>query len=106
MPPKSKSSAWPIVRIQESPEIATELLPQLLREINDRQWQCVLQILVEAKLKAEGMLRNDAIFESPGKVAFYTGWLAYSDYVIESFKGLREQRLPAREERRPGPEEF
>ena len=106
MPPKPKSSEWPIIRIQENPEIATELLPQLLREINDRQWQCVLQILVEAKLKAEGMLRNDAIFESPGKVAFYTGWLAYSDYVIESFNGLREQRRPPQEERHLGPEDL
>jgi hypothetical protein len=102
-----RNNAWPIVRIVErSEEIASEQIPSVLREINDRQWQCVTQILVEAKLKAETMLRNDTIFAEPGRVAFYTGWLAYSDYVLSELERLREQPLTAEIARQPGPEDL
>jgi len=94
----------PIVRILEVAEYPLELIPQILREINDRQWGCVLQLLVEAKIKAESMLRNDSVFDSPGKVAFYSGWIAYSDYVLSSLETLRSQQAEIGGGPRPGPE--
>ena len=103
---QKQPSPWPIVRIQEPPEIPAEILPQILREINDRQWGAILQILIEAKFKAESQLRNDAIFSEPGRVAFYTGWLAYSDYIIGCLDGLRQEPSAALEQRQPGPEDF
>lgn len=94
------STQVPIVRIQETQEVSPEQIPQLLAEINERQWGSVLSILIEAKLKAESMLRNDQVFDSPGRVAFYQGWVAYCDYIISSLETLRtEVRTPE-----PGPE--
>jgi len=98
--PSKSSIPVPIIRILETPEFEPELLPQILREINDRQWHAVLQVLIEAKFKAEAMLRNDEVFSQPGKVAYYQGWVAYADYILSSFEGLRNH-VP---EPRPGPE--
>jgi hypothetical protein len=94
----------PVVRILDTPELEPEQIPDVLREINDRQFGCVLQVLVEAKFKAEAMLRNDSVFAEPGKVAFYQGWVAYADYVIGSLQGLRSRPVQERPEREPGPE--
>ena len=94
----------PVVRILDTPELAPEQIPDVLREVNDRQFGCVLQVLVEAKFKAEAMLRNDEVMGSHGKVTFYQGWVAYADYVIGSLQGLRSSAVPERPEREPGPE--
>lgn len=94
----------PVVRLLETPEIAPEQIPEILREINDRQFGTVVQVLVEAKYKAEAMLRNDEIMDSPGKVTFYQGWVAYADYVIGSLQGLRQRPVLERPEQRPGPD--
>jgi hypothetical protein len=94
-----------VVRVLEAPELEPEVLPSVLREINPRQWAGIIQVLIEAKYKAESMLRNDAIFESPGKVSFYQGWVAYADYLIGSLETLREAeplQMPAEPE--PGPD--
>lgn len=99
-------SRWvkvPVVRLLEVPEFAEEQLPEILREINERQWNAVLQVLIEAKYKAEAMLRNDEVMDSHGKVAFYQGWVSYSDYIIGSFNRLRTQQTPERERAREGP---
>jgi len=94
----------PIVRILDVAEYPRELIPQILREINDRQWGCVLQLLVEAKTKAESMLRNDSVFDSPGKVAFYHGWAVYSDYILGQLEELRSEETKIQGGPRPGPE--
>jgi hypothetical protein len=94
----------PVVRILDTPELEPEQIPDVLREINDRQFGCVLQVLVEAKFKAEAMLRNDEVMSSHGKVTFYQGWVAYADYVIGSLQGLRSRPAQERPEREPGPE--
>lgn len=94
----------PIVRIVDRAEFTPEVLPQVLREINDRQWGAVQQVLIEAKYKAESMLRNDSVFEKPGLVAFYQGWTVYADYVISSLDTLRSQRSEIHAGPEPGPE--
>jgi hypothetical protein len=94
----------PVIRILDGPELEPEVLPQVLREINERQWNGVRQVLVEAKYKAEALLRNDEVMNSTGKVTYYQGWVAYADYVIGSLEGIREQ-VPARQAGpEPGPE--
>lgn len=104
-PPKQRdlSAQVPVVRILETQELSPEQVPQLLCEINDRQWASVLSILVEAKFKAESMLRNDQVFDSPGRVAFYQGWVAYCDYIISSLETLRTQVRTAEPGPEPGP---
>jgi len=94
----------PIVRIVERADFAPELLPQILREINDRQWGAVQQVLIEAKFKAESMLRNDNVFEKPGLVAFYQGWSVYADYVISGLETLRSKPSEFHPGPEPGPE--
>jgi hypothetical protein len=97
--------AVPVVRLSEGPELAPEVLPQVLREINPRQYAAIIQVMVEAKYKAEAMLRNDAVFDSPGKVSYYQGWVAYADYLIGSLEVLRTQEpLEVGPEPEPGPE--
>ena len=75
----------------EAPNVAPELVPDLLREINNRQFGAVLEVLIEAKFKAEAMLRNDAVFDSIGRCAYYQGWVTYADYVISSLQRLRSE---------------
>ena len=94
-----------MVRILDGPELGNEELTQVLREINDRQWAAYRQVLIEAKFKAEAMLRNDAIFDSHGKVTYYQGWVAYADYVISSFEALRERSSEPEPELHAGPPE-
>lgn len=95
----------PVVRVVDSIEFLPEVLPSVLREINERQWAAVKQVLIEAKYKAESMLRNDAVFDSPGKVSYYQGWVAYADYVISSLESLRAESGPEQaSEPEPGPE--
>jgi hypothetical protein len=95
----------PVVRILEAPELEPEVLPSVLREINERQWAAINQVLIEAKYKAESMLRNDAVFESFGKVSYYQGWVAYADYLISSLASLRAAApIEMLQEPEPGPE--
>jgi hypothetical protein len=105
VPAKNSTPLVPVIRILESPELEPETLPSVLREINDRQWAAIAQVLIEAKYKAESMLRNDAVFDSPGKVSYYQGWVAYADYVIGSLEGLRAQEpVIVLNDPEPGPE--
>lgn len=98
----------PVVRIVEveAPTVSPDLLPSLLREINQRQWAAVLEVLLEAKMKAEAVLRNDAVFDSLGRSHFYQGWVAYADYVIGSLVRLREEQTPGQEQPHPGPDDL
>jgi hypothetical protein len=89
----------------ETPELEPDVLPSVLREINNRQWAALIQVLVEAKYKAESMLRNDSVFDSPGKVSYYQGWVAYADFLLGSLETLRAQESARDfEEPMPGPE--
>lgn len=112
MPSKSSVpiKAPRLVRIVEveAPTISPDLVPELLREINDRQFGAVLEVLIEAKFKAEAMLRNDAVFDSLGRCTYYQGWVAYADYVISNLERLRaaQGEVAQEEERHPGPDDL
>lgn len=88
----------------DTEELELDELVSVLREINDRQWAAYRQVLVEAKFKAEAMLRNDQVYEYPGKVAHYNGWVAYSDFVISNLESLRSKQFEPEAELHPGPE--
>lgn len=95
----------PVVRILDNlPEVEEHLRPQILREINDRQWSCVRDVVIEAKYKAEELLRNDEVFKDPGKVAFYLGFAAYADYTLASLELLRRKPTEVHPGPEPGPE--
>jgi hypothetical protein len=110
MPQRSKSNPFgtfyqvPVVHFVETPDIAPEQIPQILREINERQFAVVIQVLAEAKYKAEAMLRDDSVMNSHGRMAFFLGWGAYADYVISSLETLRTQPARERAEMEAGPE--
>ena len=106
MPPRKSNlgAQVPVIRFVETPELSSDQIPDVLREINDRQWGCVLQVLFEAKYKAEAMLHNDEVMNQHGKVAFYQGWIAYANYILGSLAGLRAQQTLEIDEPREGPE--
>jgi hypothetical protein len=104
VPLKSEFVPVPVVRILEQPELAEDELRQVLREINDRQFNAVLQILLEAKLKAEAMLRDDSVMVSPGRSSYFMGWVCYSDYTLAELIRLRSRPEVERSSLEPGPE--
>jgi hypothetical protein len=79
----------PIVRVQEQKELPGSELVSVLREMNPRQWQATSQLLIEAKYKAESMLRDPSVIASPSQMAYYVGWVTYADFVLGSFEQLR-----------------
>jgi len=94
----------PVVRVIEAPDLDQDQVPGLLKEINNRQWLAYREVLLEAKFKAESMLRNDAVMKDHGLVTFYNGWVAYADYVIGSLEAIRNQTSPNITQQHPGPE--
>jgi hypothetical protein len=81
--------AVPIVRVQEQKEMPGQELVSVLREMNSRQWQATSQLLIEAKYKAESMLRDPTVIANATQTAYYVGWVTYADFVLSSFETLR-----------------
>jgi hypothetical protein len=79
----------PIVRVQEQKEMPGAELVSVMRELNPRQWQATSQLLIEAKYKAESMLRDPGVIASATQTAYYVGWVTYADFVLSSFEQLR-----------------
>jgi len=87
----------PLVVVQLKDDLAEypfEQLPSVLSEIDIRHWRAVRQILIEAKLKAEVQLRNDAVIKDAQLSAYYQGWVNHADYVLANFEGLRAGEMP------------
>jgi hypothetical protein len=76
-------------------EVPQTEIPGVLREIDDRHWNVVRQLLVEAKLRAEMQLRNDEIIKNPSLASHYQGWVNYADYVLGSLESLRSGEVPS-----------
>ena len=93
--------AVPVVRVQEQKEMPGAELVSVLREMNPRQWQATSQLLIEAKYKAESMLRDPQVVSNPGQLAYYTGWVTYADFVLSSFEQLRAGDAAGRPEEEP-----
>jgi hypothetical protein len=79
------------VRIVEGPQVEPEEIPSVLRELNDRQFSAVREVLIEAKFKAAAQVRDEKVISDYGKLAYYSGWGAYADYVLASLEELRER---------------
>jgi hypothetical protein len=85
-----RPEAVPVIQIvEDKEEIPFEKLASVLQEINKRQWQAVRQVLIEAKLKAEQVLRQDNVVKDPQQCAYYVGWLNYANYILANAEGLR-----------------
>lgn len=70
-------------------EFPFEKLSELLQEIDARHWGVIRQLLIEAKIKGESMLRSDQVISNPGMLAYWSGCVNYADYVLANFEGLR-----------------
>jgi hypothetical protein len=94
--PESNASS-PIVIVASDPlgEVPQSEIPGILAEIDDRHWNVVRQLLVEAKLRAEMQLHNDEILKNPALASHYQGWVNYADYVLGSLEALRSGEVPA-----------
>src|SRR5215471_17146487 len=80
----------PVVQVRgDEEEISSEELGDVLREIDNRHWGAVRQLLIEAKMKAEACLRNDDIISNPSLSAYYQGQLVQCDYILANLEGLR-----------------
>jgi hypothetical protein len=80
----------PVVQVVDNiDELAFEQLSGVLAEIDKRHWGAIRQVLIEAKLKAEAMLRGEDIIKQPQLCAYYQGWVNYADYILANFEGLR-----------------
>jgi hypothetical protein len=88
----------PIVRVQEGKEMPGQELVNVLRELNPRQWQATSQLLIEAKYKAEAMLRDPVVIANAQQTAYYVGWVTYADFVLSSFETLRAGDAEGRSE--------
>src|SRR4029077_14844061 len=85
-----RPEAVPVVQVVDSlEELSFEQLPGVLAEIDPRHWGAVRQVLIEAKLKAEAMLRSEEIIKQPQLSAYYQGWVNYADYLLANLEGLR-----------------
>ena|SRR4249920_125957 len=87
--PESAPAAVVAQVVDAEPDFDYEQLPSILAEIDGRHWKALRQILIEAKLKAEAQLRNDEIIKSSQLTTYYQGWVAYADYILANFEGLR-----------------
>jgi|SRR5215469_13144678 len=77
------------VKVYEQPELDGKSLADAMRDLPPRQWQAILQLLIEAKYKSEALLRDEKVASDHGRLAFLVGFAAYADYVIASFEAFR-----------------
>jgi hypothetical protein len=90
-----RPEAIPVVQIVDDiDELAFEKLPGVLAEIDKRHWGAIRQVLIEAKLKAEAMLRGDDVIKNTQLSAYYQGWVNYADYILANLEGLRAGDVP------------
>jgi hypothetical protein len=91
-----RPESTPVVQVGDvGEEVPFEKLFSLLREIDDRHWSVVRQILIEAKIKGESMMRSDQVIQNPGLLAYWAGAVNYADYVLANFEGLRSGEFEA-----------
>jgi hypothetical protein len=99
--PETQPSVVPVVQVTDDVDIPFEEIPNVLQEIDLRHWSAVRQILIEAKLKAEAMLRSDDVIKNVQLSTHYQGWVNYADYCLANLEGLRagligpDENLPA-----------
>jgi hypothetical protein len=89
--PESNPTLSPIVVVTSDAlhEVSQAEIPGVLREIDDRHWSVIRQLLIEAKIQSEMQLRADQILSNPALVAHYQGWANCSDFILGSLEALR-----------------
>ena len=87
---RPEEGVTPAIQIgQVDEELPLTKLSELLREIDDRHWRVIRQLLIEAKVKGEAMMRSDDVISNPGLLAYWNGCVSYADYALANFEGLR-----------------
>jgi hypothetical protein len=91
-----------LVIVHEDAELSPEELLNALRDLPPKGYQAVKQMLLEAKYKAESLLRDEAAASDHGRLAYLAGFASYADYVLAN---LETWRNTPHEEDFPEPEE-
>jgi len=87
----------PVAQIVESAEeVSFQEITGILQEIDDRHWNVVRQLLIEAKLRAESLLTREDVIGGP-LATYYIGWLNHANYVLANLEGLRSGMLVSEE---------
>jgi hypothetical protein len=87
--PQPEEVTQPVVHVSvEREDLPEDELVEIFRSFSPSQWRAIRQLLVEAKTKSETMVRDDSVVGSHGKLAFHSGMVAYSDYILSSFEAL------------------
>jgi hypothetical protein len=79
----------PVVQVLEQKELPPEEVEHAFKDINAKQWQAIRQLILEGKYKAESMLRDPSVLNSPQQLAHYVGWVTYADYVLASLENIK-----------------
>jgi hypothetical protein len=88
--PEASPAAMPVVHIVESTEeVSRDELVGLLREIPDRSWGALRQLMLEAKTRSELQLRDENVIAVQPIAAYYAGGVAHLDYLIANLEGIR-----------------
>jgi hypothetical protein len=89
-PEASPTATIPVVHIVESTqEVSRDELVGLLREIPERSWGALRQLMLEAKTRSEAQLRDENVIAVQPIAAYYAGGIAHLDYLIANLEGIR-----------------
>lgn len=80
---------WLVIVKEDQEEFSPEQLTDAVRDLSPRAYQAFKQILLEAKYKAEAVLRDEATVQDHGRLAYFAGFAAYADYVIANLELFR-----------------
>lgn len=83
------TNPWLVVVQEDQEELAPEQLADAVRDLSPRAYQAIKQMLLEAKYKAEAVLRDEATVQDHGRLAYFTGFASYADYVIANLETWR-----------------
>ena len=75
--------------VKEEEELSSEQLADSIRDLSPRGYFAIKQMLLEAKYKAESVLRDEALATDHGRLAYVAGFAAYADYVIANLETWR-----------------
>ena len=93
--PKTESAVQPVVHLAtEQEDIPEDEVVEIFHNFSPKQYRAIKQLLVEAKLKSESLVRDESVASDHGRLAFNSGMVAYADYILASFEGLRSSPFP------------
>lgn len=78
-----------LIVVREEEELSPEELADAIRDLTPRGYVAIKQMLLEAKLKSESLLRDEKVATDHGRLAYLTGFASYADYVIANLEAWR-----------------